>query len=100
MAYDSKTWAKTSDCGGPYPDKAMRQGNSARPQNYTVNYAANIPGRLSRPQDDGAEHPNIAPKQAFRKELPAPSGPNYATQEYEPSDATPTTQAEIYKAHR
>jgi|SRR5262249_20141714 len=97
MAYDSKTWAKNSDCGGPYPDKATRKGNSARPHDYHGKYSATIPGRL---WENGKEHANIAPQQGFRKELPNPSKPNYATIEYEPSDDTPTTQREIYKAHQ
>jgi len=93
MGYSSE-FGKNAKSGGPF-DVAMKKGNSPRPQNYVGPYVADIQYR-----GDGQQAVDPAPQQAFRKELPKPSKPDYATSEYESSDDTPTTQREIYKTHR
>jgi hypothetical protein len=56
MAYDSKSWGRNSDSGGPYPDAP--KGNTKWPQGYTGNY--------SQPRATG---PIVG--QSFRRDLPA-----------------------------
>src|SRR5262249_43903428 len=71
MSYNSKTWAKNSDCGGPYPDAP--KGNTARPQNFTGEYISDVKWRGGN-LPSGKENPQIAPgPQGFRPELPKPS---------------------------
>jgi hypothetical protein len=67
--YSKKDFGPSAWSGGPFPDKSTRGGNSMR---YTSHYTADH-NQLG-PGDDGREHPGIAPKQGFRKELP-PAGP-------------------------
>jgi len=92
MGYSSQ-WGENAESGGPFPDGP--KGNTKRPQNYIGEYVTEI-----RYKGDGQQAVDPAPQQGFRKELPAPSKPGYVDAAYESSDATPTTQAEIYKAHR
>jgi hypothetical protein len=102
MAYDAKKFGKNAVAGGPYEDSGavVRKGNSPRPQSYTGRYTFDIAGNLSRPSDDGAEHPGIAPKQGFRKELPpaAKSGDSLLDGACDGGGA-PDTDA-IFRKHR
>ena len=91
----SYKWTTDFELTKPRPGAATKGGNTPRPRDYAGEYSASIPGHLM----DNGEHASIAPEQGFRKELPRPSKPGYATVEYEPSDDTPTTQAAIYRTH-
>jgi hypothetical protein len=97
MAYDPKAFAKGASYGGGWP--GMKKGDSKRPpQNYAGKYTRNL-GALG-PGDDGKEHPSIAPKQGFRKDLPRPevSGRLMDGEAYADGDAP--THDEIQKRWR
>jgi len=77
----SHKWTPDFEVTKPRPGAATKDKSKPPTGQWIGEYVTEI-----RYRGDGQQAVDPAPQQGFRKELPNPSKPNYATSEYDPAD--------------